>query len=367
MKKSMVTAGCCALAALFITVGGWQAPVAGAADTTDAFRTVTDLQGNRVRLPPAKDLHRVVIIAPPLVSWFASFRLPHTEIVGANSIAFVDVNTKLLDHILPQWRSIPTGFLTGFRSNTEELLRLKPDVILVYGNFQKEGLEAVPIPVLDFYLGNHDNEVASVARTKLMREIFAPADSVSDLQHEWDQAKKQASELLAKRNGPRKKGMMISSNTGDTIMVLGLHSCGDDWLKKSGLSNVANVPDSQGAGREITMEQLYAWNPDIIYVFRGIPAADYLKGNIAGQDWRPIKAVRNGAVYDMPLGLANWGAPNPDSPLTLLWMIGTAYPEVMGEVDFADLMKAYYARRYGIALNEELIETTLYPHGNKKK
>jgi iron complex transport system substrate-binding protein len=45
------------------------------------------------------------------------------------------------------------------------------------------------------------------------------------LQKEWDQAKKQAAGLLAKWKGPKKKGLMIMSNTGDKVTVRGIGSC----------------------------------------------------------------------------------------------------------------------------------------------
>jgi iron complex transport system substrate-binding protein len=362
MKRIIFTAVCCILTGILLAIGSRPASVSetGAAGTASAFRTVTDLQGNKVKLPPAKELQRVVIVSPLLVSTFASLGISQAEIVGAHKIAFANANKKLLDMLLPKWRDIPTGFLTGFKSNTEELLKLDPDVILVYGNFQKEGLQGISIPVLDFFIDNHDNEVCSVATENLMREVFETDSNIPPLQKEWDQAKKQAADLLANREGPEKKGMMIMSNTGDKITVLGIGSCGDDWLKKSGLVNVADV---HGAGREVAMEQLYAWNPDIIYVFMGIPASDYIKGNIPGQDWRHITAARNGAVYDIPRGLMNWGTPNADSPLTLLWLVSKNYPELLNEADFSDIMKSFYFRRYSIELSDELMQTTLYPNG----
>jgi iron complex transport system substrate-binding protein len=320
---------------------------------------VTDLQGNKVKLPPPKDLRRVVIIAPPLVSTFAALRIAKAEIVGAHKIAFADANKQLLGLLLPEWQGIPTGFLTGFQSNTEELLKLKPDVILVYGKFQQEGLQGLPVPVLDFYIDNQDNEAWSVAIETLMREIFTATDGILPLQQEWHQAKKQAAHLLANRKGPKKKGLMIMSNTGDKVTVRGIGSYGDDWLNKSGLVNAADI---KGDGREVSMEQLYAWNPDIIYVFRGIPAATYLNDGIPGQNWRYITAVRKRAVYDMPLGLMNWGAPHADSPLTLLWLIGKNYPELISRADFKKQMKIFYSRRYNITLSDEVIETILYPH-----
>ncbi len=353
MKKRIVAA-CCLLAGLFLVSQG---PTAAVADK--GFRTITDLRGNRVALPQAKDLHRVVIISPPLVSIFASLHITGVKIVGAHKFAFENANKKLLDLLLPEWRNISTGFISGFTSNAEELLKLKPDVILVYGKFQQEGLQGIPVPVLDFFIKKHDDEVWSVSVENLMREIFAVDPAAPSLQAEWDLAKETAATLLAKRKGPRKKGLMIMSNTGDKIMVRGNNPSGDDWLTPSGIANAAGL---KGLNREVSMEQFYAWNPDVIFSFMGMPASRYIKGDIPGQDWRHIKAVQDRAVYDTPKGLMTWAAPCTDSPLALLWMVSKNYPELLSESDFIDMMKAFYSRRCGLALSRDLIDSILYPH-----
>ncbi len=356
----------CRILAVLLMVAGSpvvSAIVAGYASPDLSSRTVTDLQGNRVLLPPANDLQRVVIIAPTLVSSFASLGLPRAQMVGANKMAFENANEKLLDLMLPGWRKIPTGFLTGFRSNTEELLTLNPDIILVYGNFQKKGLEGITVPVLDFYLSGHDNETGSTAAETLLRQVFGAGSGGSSLAKEWEWSKKLTADLLGRVPNPVKKGLMIVSNTGDKLIVMGAGSCGDDWLKKSGLVNVADVADPQGGGREVCLEQIYAWDPDIIYIFWGIPASQYKKEQIPGQNWHHVKAVRNGAVYDMPHGLTNWGTAKADSPLTLLWLVSKNYPHLLREADFLGMMKAFYLRRYNIDLSDDLMEEILYPNG----
>ena len=47
---------------------------------------------------------------------------------------------------------------------------------------------------------------------------------------------------------------MIMNNSGDKITVRGTDSYGADWLRKSGVINVADV---RGEGSEVSMEQLY--------------------------------------------------------------------------------------------------------------
>ena len=54
--------------------------------------------------------------------------------------------------------------------------------------------------------------------------------------------------------------------------------------KKSGLINVAD----ELREKEVSMEQIYQWNPDIVYIFMGEPATNYING-IEGQNWTMVK------------------------------------------------------------------------------
>lgn len=327
-------------------------------------RTITDLAGNTLVIPPADKINRVVIVAPPLVSTYASVVKDTGKLVGIHPLSISNANQQIFDIMVPNRKTINTTFLTGFASNAEELLKLNPDIILVYGSAQKEGLENIGIPVVDFFINNQVNETWSVEIDRLMREIFALGDDNS-LQKEWDRVNDKVANILRQvENAPKQKGLMIMSNTGDKIIVRGAGTYGDDWLLKSGLVNAAG--DMKGDSIEVTMEQIYKWNPDIVYVFKGIPAAQYLSGSIQGQDWSQVKAFKDGKIYDTPKGMMNWGAPCADSPLMLQWLVSKNFPDKFSAEEFNGIMKEYYSRRYGISLTDELATSILNPNGAGK-
>ncbi len=68
------------------------------------------------------------------------------------------------------------------------------------------------------------------------------------------------------------------------------------------------------------MEQIYQWQPDVIYLFMG-PNADQYKRGIHNQDWTRVNAVKNEEIYDVPVGLFSWSAPCVDTPLMLKWLL----------------------------------------------
>ena len=324
----------------------------------DGMRTITDLAGNTVEIPQAEDINKVIIVAPPLVPTFASVVKDSSKLVGMHPMVLTNTNKEILAEMLPNYESINTTFLTGFASNAEEVLKMDPDIILVYGDAQKEGLENVDIPVVDFFIQDQQNESWSVKIDTLMREIF-DEDGMT-IETEWADSKEIVSPIIDNlQDGEKKTGLMIMSNTGDAITVRGAGTYGDDWLTKSGLVNVAS--ELEGDSVEVTMEQIYEWDPDIIYIFRGMPSESYINNSIDGQDWSLTSAFANGTIYDMPVGVFNWGAPNADSPLTLQWMVMKNYPGNLDESAFKDRVKTYYERQYGIELTDENVESILKP------
>lgn len=326
-------------------------------------RTITDLSGNTVTIPAAEQIKHVVITAPPLLSTYISTVKDADKLVGVHPLSLSDANQKLLDLMVPNNKDINTTFLTGYVSNVEELLKLDPDIILTYGATQKEGLENINIPVVDFYLQNEINEEWSIQIDKLMREIFELKDD-NTLEKEWDKANQNVERILSQTNeNEKQKGLMIMSNTGDKVTVRGAGSYGDDWLLKSGLLNVAG--EIKGDNIEVTMEQVYQWNPDIVYVFRGLPANDYLSGSIKGQDWSQTEAFKTGRIYDTPKGLMNWGTPCADSPLMIQWLVSNNFPDKFSNEDFVGVMKEFYNNRYGIDLTKELETQILNPNTGK--
>lgn len=336
-----------------------QTPVEQTSPEQKGRRTITDLSGKQVEIPAAGDIHKVIIVSPPLAATYLNVVKDPSKLIGLHPGCIRNMNPDLLPMVLPNWESINTKFLKGFTSNTEEVLQMAPDIILIYGDFQREGLENVEIPVVDFFMKDTQNEVWSVKIDELMREIFeAPKDD--SLQSEWDAANKIVSEALDKvPEDQRKKAIMINTNNKELFSVRGGNYYGDDWLKKTGLQNLA--AEMQGDSAPVTMEQIYAWNPDVVYDFGGSDADFYLSGGIDGQDWSLTKAFQEKEIYDMPKGMFNWGAPNADSPLTLIWMTMKNYPGTIEEDFFRQYMKEFYKRRYRIELGDEQMISILDP------
>lgn len=322
-------------------------------------RIVTDLGGNTVKLPPATEIKRVVIITPPVTSILLGV-IPDTEmIVGVSKLTFSFANPGILDKVFPNWSSVETGFVNdSLETNTEELLNLDPDIVFYYGDFQKSGIENLSIPIVDFMIqGETDPETLTIAQDILMRQIFDVEGSTT-LEKEWEIANQKAKEILDTYTGEKKTALYVMNNMGGGITVYGSGTYADGCFENSGLVNVA--ADVKGEA-EISMEQLYEWDPDYIYVFMGNPASVMLQNNVPGQDWSLLTAYKNKTILDMPQGISSWGASCSDSPLMTLWLINQSYPELLSTEEFRTLFAEYYVRMYGVELNDDLITNVLSP------
>ena len=129
---------------------------------------------------------------------------------------------------------------------------------------------------------------------------------------------------------------------------------GQYWTTAAGGVNVGEEMEEPRAQAVIDMEQVYAWNPEVIYITNFTPAQpdDLYNNAIGGDDWSAVQAVIDHRVYKMPLGSYRTFTPGVDTPMTLLWMAATLYPERFSDIDLNAQVKDYYQRLYGVALSD---------------
>ena len=115
--------------------------------------TITDQAGNEVTLP--KDIKRIAVCdILPLPSVLTVFFNSGDKIVGMSEPSMTAAKNGLLGELYPEILKADTGFIKDSEVNTEELLKLKPDVVF-YGasnpemgdKLREAGFNAVAISV----------------------------------------------------------------------------------------------------------------------------------------------------------------------------------------------------------------------------
>lgn len=130
------------------------------------------------------------------------------------------------------------------------------------------------------------------------------------------------------------------------------------WIALAGAENVSadgRALDLKGDKAYTTLEQIYVWNPDLIICNE--PGVD---GYILGDEkWKGLECVREGRVYQIPVGVSRMGHPtSTETPLALLWLAGLLHPDTF-ELDFRKEVRDYYARFYDYEMSEEMVTAVI--------
>jgi iron complex transport system substrate-binding protein len=147
-----------------------------------------------------------------------------------------------------------------------------------------------------------------------------------------------------------------------TLLTSGEHFFGQWWADAIGAKNVAKEL-TQDNSVPVNMEQVYDWNPDLIFItnFNEYYPEDLYNNTVEGYDWSPVAAVQNKNCYKMPLGMYRSYTPGVDCPVTLLWMAKTAYPAQFQDIDVIQEAKDYYKEVFGIELTDDQAKSIFEP------
>lgn len=113
---------------------------------------------------------------------------------------------------------------------------------------------------------------------------------------------------------------------------------------------VVDEPSAKGTGNEVDMEQIMAWNPDVILF-----APDSIYDTVGGDEsWQSVSAIRSGRYYEVPRGPYNWMGfpPSVQRCLGMLWMGKLLYPE-QAEYDLYEEVSVYFSLFCHCALTRE--------------
>ncbi len=95
---------------------------------------------------------------------------------------------------------------------------------------------------------------------------------------------------------------------------------------------------------EVNMEQVYAWDPEIIILSGWCKSTDIVINN---PNWRSLRAVRSGKVYLMPEGVFTWDHASGESVILMLYMAKIFHPDLFRDLDMIKEMRFFYSEIYG--------------------
>ena len=358
---------CILAGALAGCAGDRQALPAAEAETV----TVTDHNGDTVTLPKRIDRIAVCDILP-LPSVLAVFFDRADKIVAMAPSSMTAAENSLLSELYPEILNADTSAMSGTEVNTEELMKLDPQVVFYNASnaqigetLKKAGFNAVAVSVNKWEY----NAVETLNQwLALLSEIFPEeANDRAALVREYSEKSmarvKERTEKLTDEE--RARVFFLFQYSDSSIVTSGAKFFGQWWADSVGAVNVARELSEENSVK-VTLEQVYDWNPDTILMTNFNPyGPEDLYGNTVGSyDWSGIDAVERRNVFKMPLGMYRSYTPGIDTPVTLLWMAKTVYPDLFGDVDITKETVEYYETVFGVKLSEEQAESIFSPAEN---
>jgi len=322
-----------------------------------ADRIITDQLGREVTLPDS--VERVVVLQHQTLNLLVQLDA-QKDIVGVLKSWKKQLGPDF-SRFMPAINSLPMpGDLT--QVNIESLLALHPQVVFVANyapaemiqQIQSAGIPVVAISLRKDAVGQQDKMNPTMKDEEqsynegLKQGIRLIADVV-DRKAQAEALIKYAFDAREKFNAPvrdipdAKKVRVYMANPD--LMTYGSGKYTGLMMKHAGALNVAAA--SVKGARQVSMEQVLQWNPEVIFVQDRYPqVVTQIQNDPA---WQGIDAVKNHRVWLMPEYAKAWGYPMPEAlAIGELWMAKKLYPDAYKNVDVDVQAQDYYQRFYRV-------------------
>lgn len=353
---------CMLLASFLISVLVGCSPAGGRTNVkktaAGSTRVITDCTGRQVRIP----VHVKRIACLYAFTGHAVVMLGRgDDVVAINTGLSRDV---LLNKVCAGIGEKPVPF-SDSSLNIEELLKTRPDLVFISGETGRNRAETmklnkfkIPYLVIDFN---------SIEEQKRAVQVIGDALGVPEKARRYNEYYQSCIDRVQKvvSKIPEEKRVRVYHSVNEATRTDPPGSLGADWMEKAGVVNVSVghelrlVEGKNFAG----LEQILLWNPDVIIVNEpGV--ADYIRHN---PQWAPLKAVKDGKVYQMPIGISRWGHPGGiETPLAVLWTAKTVYPQYFSDLDVKSEARRFYKEFYNYSVSDEMLDQILAGKGMRR-
>ena len=152
------------------------------------------------------------------------------------------------------------------------------------------------------------------------------------------------------------KPVVYLGSTGDILRTAPREMYQASLITTAGGKNAGDVLEGS-SWTDIDNETFLTINPDIIVIPTdnfAVSSPDYTAEDVMNNPtFSDVTAVKNGAVYQMPVGYEAWDSPVPSGILGTLWMLKTLHPELYPAEQFAADVNEFYTVFYGFSVNEQ--------------
>ena len=273
----------------------------------------------------ALDFYRTPIVFPTTAPRRIISLLPSTsEMLGALHLQGRVIAVDYYTSYPPELASLPKVSDVNGKYNVEQIVALKPDLILSWGGETKQydqQLESLGLRVVDLPITNFSGVLQQILLIGHLTSTQATAQSlVNQLQQQISSIKA----AVAGTPAPRVL-LEVDDSTPGKPYVFGGGSFGDELLQDANGSNIFHDNTSNGGYPQVTDEAIFAANPQFVILtedpaFGGNPALVYKRPN-----WSSIDALKLHQVYRINVNIMQHPGPRLVEGLRCLAQI--AHPD----------------------------------------
>ena len=311
--------------------------------------TLTDQAGNTVEYQ--QPIYRVISTYGPSTAMVygvgAGGRLVAASYLGARD----EAGAAAMGRIDPRFESlIGDNYFNQDDFNLEEAANRDPDLIIT--SARTAWLDTVSELGVPYFLYDAETPEALKEAILLTGQLFGPNTAAQAeawvKYYDWIEAA-----VLEQT---------VTLTETDQIKVLftgtsPLRVASGDMIQSSLIEIAGGISVSAeltGYWNDINLEQVAAWNPDLILVppYGGASVAAITED----ADWQILNAVQAGQVYRMPKLVAPWDTPTPDTVLAIIWLSNLLYPE-LDTPDCGEQVQYFYNTFYNYDISAEEIDS----------
>lgn len=283
---------------------------------------VVDQMGKRVALP--EKVQRVAVIPIPVASMVLAVDGGADRLAGMHAASRADFELGMLRRMFPKAGQIPSQLAgEGFVPNVEALAATNADIVIQWGDRGDDivrPIRDIGLPVITLRYG--DSSLAA-GWLRLVGAALGKPDRGESLA-QWFETRRAAvgeqASTIADAARPR---VLYLQRARSSLRAAGKGTSMDGDIRLAGGVNVAaGVPGFA----QIDVEQLLAWNPEVVLINNFepglVPADLYRDARLAG-----LSAVRERRVYSYPHGGFRWDPPSQETPLTVDWLFSLFHPK----------------------------------------
>lgn len=324
------------LAGLVAGCGSPQPPAASATPSVSApslgadARTVTDQAGTTVQIP-AK-VERVANL------WHANNQVVLALGAGDKLVATTNVikQNKWFATVYPRIAEVTAPF-SGDDLQVEELIKLRPDVVLSSNDAQIQAARNAGLPAVKVTFQTFEGLRETVRLTAEVLGGDAPARAKKYEAYLDKNIATVDAKLKGLADADRPSILHIAGAT-DLLTVDGRKSMIDEWINLSGGRNALEV---DGNLTQVTMETIVKSDPDTI-IIGSTSSEEALALLRKDPAFAQLRAVKEGKVYGNPRGTFAWDRYSAEEALQVLWVAQLLHPDTFKDLDMVAETRAFY-------------------------